>query len=225
MKLWRSIFHSDKYRPAYWEGYKKSLRQCCASHLPLEQVRFVVYDTETTGLDPSSDSVLSIGAIGVKGGAIHVQDSFECVVHQAQVSRESISVHGLTPGRVLAGIPEKEAIHTFINYIKGSVLVAHHAAFDRAVINNTIKKHYHAKLLNKILDTATLAIRLEKFGHPPESVRREEYTLDALCKRYNIRAHDRHTAPGDSFITAQLFQKLLRLAHKRGIKTLGDLLG
>jgi DNA polymerase-3 subunit epsilon len=126
---------------------------------------------------------------------------------------------------VQAGLPEKEAIHNFIDYIRGSVLVAHHAAFDRAIINNTIRKHFRAKLLNKMLDTASLAIRLEKFGHDPETVRREEYSLDALCRRYQITAHDRHTAPGDSFITAQLFQKLLRLAEKRGIKSLGDLIG
>lgn len=225
MRLWRAIFPSRRNRPGYWAVYKRSLNICCAGNLPIDQVRFVVFDTETTGLDPTSDSVLSIGAVAVKGGVIDVKDSFECVVHQAHVSRDSISVHGLTPGRVQAGLPEKEAIQKFIHFIQGSVLVAHHAGFDRAVINNSIRKHFHAKLLNKTLDTANFSIRLEKFGHDPESIRREEYSLDALCRRYQITTHDRHTAPGDSFITAQLFQKLLRLAEKRGIRTLGDLVG
>jgi DNA polymerase-3 subunit epsilon len=49
----------------------------------------------------------------------------------------------------------------------------------------------------------------------------KEYTLDSLCKRFNIKTNDRHTAGGDAFLTASLFLKLLKLASKKGINNWG----
>lgn len=224
MSFWSTFWKKGKARPAYWEAYKQSLK-AISPELPLSRIRFVVFDTETTGVDPTKDLLLSIGAVAVQGNSIMVNDSFECVVQQPEISRDSIPVHGLTPGKVKEGIEESEAIKAFVKYIQGSILVAHHAAFDKAMINRAIKKKYRARLLNKTLDTSSFAIRLEQFGVPPESFRRGEYSLDSLCDRYNIRTYDRHTAAGDSFITAQLLLKLLRIAEKRGIRTVGDLVG
>jgi DNA polymerase-3 subunit epsilon len=51
----------------------------------------------------------------------------------------------------------------------------------------------------------------------------EGFTLDALCQMFNITAHDRHTAGGDAFLTAQVFLRLLRAAQSVGRNTLGCL--
>lgn len=225
MSFLQRLFTGRKGRPSYWAAYKKSLDHAFPSNMPLHKVRFVVFDTETTGLDPTRDHLLSIGAIAVRNGRVEVADSFECLVQQPVVNKDSIVIHGLTPGRVMSGIKEEEAIRSFVKYIEGSILVAHHAAFDKAMINRAIKKKYRARLLNQTIDTAGLALRLENFGMPMENFRKGEYSLDSLCTRYHIRPQDRHTAAGDSFITAQLLLKLLRLAEKRGIRTVGNLVG
>ena len=57
----------------------------------------------------------------------------------------------------------------------------------------------------------------------PENTRIEGFSLDHLCQRFGVVPHDRHTAAGDAFITAQVFQRLLRLARKAGRDTLGAL--
>jgi DNA polymerase III epsilon subunit-like protein len=49
------------------------------------------------------------------------------------------------------------------------------------------------------------------------------YSLDALCRRFDVAPYDRHTAPGDAFLTAQVFLHLLRLAERAGRDTLGAL--
>src|SRR5204863_368363 len=73
------------------------------------------------------------------------------------------------------------------------------------------------------LDTMDLTLHLEKAGafagRPP--IRR--YSLDALCDMFGVLPHDRHTASGDAFITAQVFLRLLRLASRHGRATLGRL--
>lgn len=224
MRFFSRLFIPHKNRPAFWKEYKRQVVTEHASGQPLKDVRFVVFDTETTGLEPAKDRILSIGAVGIQQGKIMVQDSFEMYVQQETYSKESISIHGIMPGRARQGVPEQEAVQRFIDYIRGAVLVAHHAAFDVTMVNNMIKRHYHARILNKFLDTASLAIRLEQFQVAPEFYQSSEYSLDALIERYHLTAQDRHTAAGDSFITAQLLIKLLDRAQKRGILTLKDLL-
>ena len=70
--------------------------------------------------------------------------------------------------------------------------------------------------LNRSLDTMDLTLHLERdgafAGRPP--IRR--FTLDALCDMFGVIPHDRHTAGGDAFITAQVFLRLLHAARKVG---------
>ena len=56
-------------------------------------------------------------------------------------------------------------------------------------------------------------------GRPPV----RHYTLDSLCTMFGVVPHDRHTAAGDAFITAQIFLRLLRLAVRSGRSTLASL--
>ena len=81
------------------------------------------------------------------------------------------------------------------------------------------------KIPNPMIDTMSLAIRLEHGPHADRNqVNPEHYGLDALCDRYGILAEDRHTAAGDAFLTAQLFLKLLKLAASKGIQNYGELI-
>ena len=69
-----------------------------------------------------------------------------------------------------------------------------------------------------------LALLLERDGAFSRDSRRfRHFTLDALCERFGVIPHDRHTATGDAFITGQVFQRLLRLAARNGRATLGPL--
>ena len=85
-------------------------------------------------------------------------------------------------------------------------------------------EHFSIKLLNLTLDTFNFSIRLEHRTGDYTTVRSSEYNLDNLMKKENIDPHDRHTAVGDAFMTAQLALKLIKRAEKNGITTLGQLL-
>ncbi len=220
-------FFRKKYRPRagspdYWRDYLACFGHAYGRRSPLDEVRFVVFDTEATGLDIRKGHLLSLGAVSVSGWQISLEDSLELYIRQDYAPVEAaIAVHGILPGGRQGSLSEEEAVIRFLAYCRHAVLVGHHIDFDAGLINKSLYKMTGGKLLNKRLDTAALALRLAG----PGQVRQQgAFSLDNLCRQYHIPMSDRHTAAGDAFITAILFLKLLARLEKRGVRTLGRLL-
>ena len=203
--------------PDYWNTYSNHFQKNTTKNL--NSTRFVVFDTETTGLDTSTDRILSIGAISVIGNTIDVADSFEIYLKQDTFKAETVEIHGILKEGSITKFEEKEAIIKFLDYIKNAVLVAHHAAFDVAMINESLKRLELPKLKNKSLDTGILFKKTTL--HKADN---KHYGLDELCDTFNIKKHDRHTASGDAYITGLIFLKILsNLKQKNNRITLKDL--
>lgn len=185
----------------------------------LDNLVFTVLDTETTGFDLGKDKIISVGAIKVVGLAIHIEKSIEFhFPYQATDERAHISVHQMTPKKVGEGLSLKEGYEKLLTFLENSIVVGHNIDFDVSMINYDLKKLFNFTLHNEILDTAQLAIRLER-GTTNTPLRQAEYGLDALCSRYNIVASDRHHAAGDALLTATLLIKLLKNAKKKRVNT------
>ena len=80
---------------------------------PLDRVRFVVLDSETTGLNPAVDRLVTIGAVAVLGGEIVLEDSFSALL-QINRNTEAVTVHGITRNQASHGVPEPQAITDFL---------------------------------------------------------------------------------------------------------------
>lgn len=215
---------STEHLPDYWKTYLDHFQQTYSKNDPIEKVRFVCFDTETTGLDTSTDQILSIGAVGIRNWKIEVADRFECLVHQEyHPSGKSIEVHGILPVEREESRPEGKAIPAFLSYIRDAVLVGHHLSFDVNMVQQSLLEQTgeKLKLKNHQLDTIAMARRLLPAHH---YLTAGELGLDQLAEKYRISLSDRHTAGGDAFITAFLFLKLLDRLQRRGVKTLGALL-
>ena len=201
------MFSWFKYKnyPNFWKEYSKKFKQ--KQPKSFENTRFVIFDTETTGLDIYNDRILSIGAIGIFNHNIDVADSLEIYLKQDQFKAETVEIHGILKEGKLTKLSEAEAMEYFIAYIDNAVLVAHHTAFDIEMINAALKRLGLPKLKNKTIDTGILYKKLEgkKDAH---------FNLDVLSEEFNIPKHDRHTAAGDAFITALLFLKIVSKLKK-----------
>ena len=225
MTFWKKWFAPPKDKPPHVQEYLQALAEKTGRRTPVEQLRFVVFDTETSGLDPQKARLLSLGAVVVQDSALHVQQSLEMTAFApATPVSDHVAIHGITRRELQGGVEEEEILIQWLAFIGNAVLVAHHAAFDLAILNHISKKYYGIKLKNQVLDTAYLAKRLEHGTQLDEYIKPEDYSLDLLCERYGIRPDDRHTAAGDAFITAKLLLKLLAKARKNGIRTYGDLM-
>jgi DNA polymerase-3 subunit epsilon len=186
---------------------------------PWSSERFVIFDTETTGLDPGEDHAVSLGAVSMTGGRIALGDTFDRIIAtEIHPSRDSIVVHGLTPGKIANGHQPQDVLSDFLLWAGDAVLVAHHSAFDLTMLNRMGESLCGAPIQNLVLDTAHLA------RHADRRRRGNHYDLDSLLDRYDIpRSGARHTALGDALLTARLLQKLLKRLAARQINTLAEL--
>jgi DNA polymerase-3 subunit epsilon len=189
---------------------------------PIGAVRYVVLDSETTGLDARRDKLITIGAVAVVDGDICLDDAFE-VMLQLAYNNASVTVHGITRDEAAGGMSEREAIQEFREYLGDAVIVGHHIGHDIEALNCAFERHGLPRLTNRSLDTMDLTLHLNDDGAFKDRPMAEGFSLDGLCTMFRITPHDRHTAGGDAFLTAQVFQRLLRAAHRTGRRTLGEI--
>jgi DNA polymerase-3 subunit epsilon len=201
------------------ERYRRSFDATWSDDTPIERVRFVVLDSETTGLNPRTDRIITIGAVAVSGGEILLEDSFHALLKVAK-NTSAVAVHGITRDEARGGVDEEEALTRFLAYLGDGVIVGHHIGHDIATLDAGYERAGGIATMNRSLDTMDLTLHLERdgafAGQPPI----RHYTLDALCEMFNVIPHDRHTAGGDAFLTAQVFLRLLRLSARHGRTTL-----
>lgn len=207
----------EKYWPPWYREYAHLPHQNASPDRAFRELNIVVLDAETTGLDPRRDKLLSLGALRLRGHTIRLGECFEAYLPTPDDLRdtEAVSVHGIVPNSPRYEYTDVASLlQEFLGYLGEAVIVGHHISFDVGMINRALRELGAGPLKNRVIDTASLAQRI----HPPGYwTPQGEYALDKLARRYKISLSDRHTALGDSYITAILLLKLLsRLAEKKG---------
>ncbi len=204
------LFKKTVSYPTFWTNYLAQFNKKLNSNI--NETRFVALDTETTGLNKKEDRILSIGAVSIINKTIEVKNTLELYLEQDIFKRESVEIHGLMKHGNETKVCELDAIKLFLEYIGNSVLIAHHANFDRSIINQMLQRHGLGKLKNKFIDTATLYSRSLHIIYQDNI---KPYSLDYLSSELNVPTVDRHTATGDALITALVFLKILARLDKR----------
>ena len=185
-------------------------------NISIEETRFVVLDTETTGFDYDNDRILCIGALILQNNMISIQDSFEVYIQQDHYDKSTAQIHGILKDFVLKRPNELEALQQFLTFLGDSIIIAHHTIFDVTMINKALERNGLPALTNKTLDTAHLYKKTLIKSHLFE--RKDHYTLDDLADKFDISKKDRHTALGDAYITAIAFLKIVKkLKEKKEI--------
>jgi len=216
---WETPVHILPARPVYTDFAVSEETAVTArlKDLPLDRLSFVVFDTETTGLAPlEGDEILSLAGVRIVKLSIIVGETFNRLVDpKRSIPETSIRFHGITDEMVRGKPSIEDTLRAFYSFVGDSVLVGHNAVFDMRFIR---QKEGRAGVRFRVpmLDTLTLSLYLH--DHTPE------HSLDAVAKRLGVDVRDRHTALGDSLITAQVFIKFLHLFNEKGITTLGGLL-
>ena len=190
----------NKEYPEFWKTY--------LSKFDKKSSRFVVLSTETSGLNPVKDVILSIGSFAVIDDSIVIGDSFEAVLLQYKFLHDNGLSNEFLVESKMKKLGESEAIKLLIDFIGNSVLVGHHIDFDVEMINAALERLDCGRLKNEALDVDIMHRKLHDIND-------KQFSLDELCTVYNIPKSDRNSSAEDAYKTALLF---LKLKSRLGIK-------
>jgi DNA polymerase-3 subunit epsilon len=205
------------------ETYKQAFAETWTDDSPVDRVRFVVLDCETTGFSPVLDRILTIGAVAIHGGEIWLDDSFNAMV-RVTGDVGPVAVHGVTPDQSLRGDDQGETLQRFLAYLRDGVIVGHHIGHDVSMLDAGLERMgSDVRLLNRTLDTADITLHLAQDGAFADHALPPHLSLDTLADLFGVIPHDRHTASGDAFITALVFLRLLKLASRYGRTSLASI--
>lgn len=181
----------------------------------LVDLAYTVFDTETTGLDPSQgDEIIQIGAARIVNGKLLRQESFEQLIDPGRsIPAAGIPIHGITPAMVTGQPGIAEILPIFHAFANDTVLVAHNAAFDMRFLQLK-EASTGVRFDQPVLDT----LLLSAVASPHQA----SHELEAIAERFGIAVLGRHTALGDAILTAEVFLRLIPLLADKGIHTLGQ---
>jgi DNA polymerase-3 subunit epsilon len=166
-------------------------------------IRSVLFDTETTGLDPlTGDRVIEIAALELLGD-LPTGASFHRLVHpQRDIPEGATRIHGITIDRLRDAPRFEEIAADMLEFFGDGMLVAHNAPFDFGFIDAELSR---AGLpgLDRARMVDTLVLAKARFPGMPNS-------LDALCRRFGIDLSERtaHNALLDCRLLAEVYVEL-----------------
>ncbi|MCU0856991.1 MAG: 3'-5' exonuclease [Pontiellaceae bacterium] len=197
---------------AYREGTKSGIRK----NTPVNELRFVVIDAETSGLKVAQDRILSIALFEIANGQIDITRSRKWMVFQPETApTAATAIHGILPCETRSGITEKKVLEELLPLLTGAILVGHHVRFDLAMIQAALLRNLGTPCYNRMIDTARIAMHeLTAFRQTGYANQRPP-SLDEVCAQLNLPPVARHTAEGDAFTAAEVFLLLCGRIRRR----------
>lgn len=183
---------------------------------PLEDLEYVVIDTETTGFRPEhGDEIISVAAVEMKGSQVTGR------IFTSYVK----PVRGIPPFVTeLTGIRKEDtveapAIHVvlpkLLEFIGERIIVGFYVGHDMMFLNHYLWKSYHFRFTQRVLETKQV---LDLFYPHVESS-----LLDEVLPYFDIPLINRHTAEGDAKMTARLWGKLIKTCGRHEVRNLEHL--
>lgn len=216
LSVFNSVFYPFESTDEVQESENLQLRRAIRFRIEAQSLfrkyPIVIFDFETTGLDSNRDQIIEVGAI--KYLNFEPVEEFSTLISTRMPLSDVVQrLTGIRP-EMLVGKPAiQDVIPRFLNFIEGSLLVAHNASFDMAFLR--------AECLRQGIDLewpafCTLKMAREYLAHL------ERKGLDSLAQYYGLQFEARHRSIGDVKVTSSVLKELL---HNEGchLQTWGDL--
>ncbi|MCD8504974.1 MAG: DNA polymerase III subunit epsilon [Burkholderiaceae bacterium] len=170
-------------------------------------MRWVILDTETTGLDPEDGHrIIEIGAVEVVNRGITGRDFHTYLNPDRDSDAGALEVHGLTTEFLQDKPRFKDVVGEFLEFVKEAELIIHNAPFDLKFLNAELKKLGHEEI------TMYTGPVTDSLAHAKSLYPGKRNSLDALCERYGISNAHRtlHGALLDSRLLAEVWLAMTR---------------
>jgi DNA polymerase III subunit epsilon len=182
----------------------------------LREVTFSILDLETTGLSPERDAITEIGVVKVRGGI--TLGEFQSLVHPGRPIPPAITaLTGISDALIADRPPIEAALPALLEFLRGTVIVAHNAHFDHGFLRATCARHAYPPPAGPPVCTARLARRALGRGEV------RDVRLATLSTHLRARVQPEHRALTDARATVDVFHGLLERVGSVGVRTLEDL--
>ncbi|MCC8100906.1 MAG: 3'-5' exonuclease [Clostridiales bacterium] len=173
---------------------------------------YIAFDLETTGLRPSVDRILEIGAVRVEDG--EVTGTYETLVDHALPIPEKITeLTGITEEMTAGALDIRTAVEGFLKFSGDEVLLGHNILFDYGFMKRNVWNLHALQTAGKRTGSDT-GDPYERMGLDTLTIARtvlpqlESKSLDKLADWYQIPLEHHHRAMDDALTTARLFERL-----------------
>ena len=176
---------------------------------------WVALDCETTGLNPRSDEIVSIGAVRIVGDRILTSERLELLVRpQKGVRADSVRIHRLRSKDLEDGLECREAMHRLLHFIGSRPLVGYYLEFDVAMLNRAVVPILGLGLPQRRIEVSAL-YHDYKFAQLPPHHQQGNVEIDlrftTLLADLALPPREAHDALNDAVMAAMAFTKLRHL--------------
>ncbi|MFJ7827556.1 exonuclease domain-containing protein [Psychrobacillus sp. NPDC096623] len=201
---------------AFLRNLQKEMKKEDALKIPLDELKIVVFDIETTGFNPQhGDEIISIGAIKMHGSSIQEDVTFYNLINiDKEIPSDIVTLTGITHEQLTEARTVGEVLIEFLQFTKECTLVAHHANHERNFMQYISTKIFHTPFTHRIVDTSFLY----KIAEPNIQIS----SLEGLCEHNGIPIIGRHHALEDAKMTAKLWSIYVEKVKLLGCETLQD---
>ncbi len=178
-----------------------------------KQQEYICIDLETTGLDPATDKILSIGWVTIKDLKIEVSGSVHLMINeQVDISPTTAVINHITPEMLQQGVSLNEAVREFFYHCQGKVIVAHGCVMEQRFLEHYLKTRYQLNPLPLLwLDTLGIEKHLSR---PLGSETSVDLRLSSARARYGLPEYNAHSALIDAIATAELLLAQMKVIYR-----------
>ena len=171
---------------------------------PLDRTPILAVDFETTGLEPATAHILSVGHVRMDGGEILLSSAHHMVVRSdADLDEENVVIHQITDSHKDAGEPLESVVENLLGALAGRVMLVHFGRIEKDFLTAACKRLYGMAPLLPMIDTLYMAKRrmdMMPAGYDPSELR-----LFRLREHHGLPRYAAHNALCDAIATAELF--------------------
>ena len=160
---------------------------------------YVVFDIETTGLDPEFDEIIEIGAVKIKDG-IKIDTFNSLIKPEYEIDEFITELTGITNGMVENAPSIDEVLPKFMDFIRDYIIIGHNVNFDINFIYDNLEELNIPPITNDFVDTLRISRRLI-----PEL---KHHKLSDLANYFNIDTNGSHRSLKDVEITLEVLKNL-----------------
>jgi DNA polymerase-3 subunit epsilon len=195
---------------------KKRLKDPKYAYLlePYEGDEVVVLDTETTGMDPKKDEILSIGAVIVRGNHILLSDAFEAWLKpRGKIGEESIKIHGIRRVDIEHGEAPERVIPRLLDFIGNRPVVGYYIRFDQRMLSRYTRELIGIDLPNELIELSEMYYRHYRKSSAHEFV---DLKFDTIMDALDLPRLGKHDALNDAIMSALIYLKLKSMPEYKG---------